>query len=220
MNILVASCMCNRISVAKVWVESIRRLNLPALVACDTVHDMELCTGKITPVRFAHTSLADKWNKIISSCLVLRDWTHLLILGDDDILATEVLGLYAAFQDHPYVGHQSMYMVEPITGRAKKFVYPNLIAIGSGRMLRRELVEAIGDMFPPDVNEGLDIHADMKIFELYNKQLPKLLPGTTMTGIKSDINIWKYDQLAGDGCPVEEATSFFTSKELELLNEI
>ena len=91
--------------------------------------------------------LGRKWNLAMEAALLL-EFDYALILGDDDIMACELLDAYCDYMNAsvPYFGVNELYVYSPLHDAAVRFTYPESVAklVGCGRMIDRTAIEKAG----------------------------------------------------------------------------
>jgi hypothetical protein len=95
----------------------------------------------VIPVEHRNLPLGEKWNFGLMEALKY-DWDYLLTLGSDDLLSGELLKLYT-WQDEA-AGINRCGIFDTLTG--KTAIFENSYAIGCGRVIRRDVIERMGDM--------------------------------------------------------------------------
>jgi hypothetical protein len=102
----------------------------------------ELChLYDVIPVEHRNLPLGEKWNFGLKEALKY-DWDYLLTLGSDDLLSRELLRTYT-WQDEA-AGLNRCGVVDTLTGQTA--IFENNYAIGCGRVIRRDVIERMGDM--------------------------------------------------------------------------
>lgn len=218
--------MYKRPKISSIFFESMERLNIPVIAGVSEEESLSVATkyGAEIVITDNHP-LGRKWNRTIQHAMSrIGNWTHLLIMGDDDILLPEFLPAIGKYPDEPLLGVSQMYITEPATKRAVRFEYKNGVAIGSGRVIRRDVLEKIGgELFDPTLEYGLDLSADHKLFQ-YGRHMPKIIDNNVrpmLTGLKSSTNIWPYEKFEiYESVPYFQALEGMGEKELKMINEL
>jgi hypothetical protein len=95
----------------------------------------------VIPLEHKNLPLGKKWNAGLREALKY-DWDYLLTLGSDDLLSNELLRNYT-WQDEA-AGLNKCGMLDTLTGETA--IFDNSYAIGCGRVIRRDVIERMGDM--------------------------------------------------------------------------
>jgi len=102
----------------------------------------ELCQlYDVIPLEHKNLPLGKKWNAGLREALKY-DWDYLLTLGSDDLLSNELLRNYT-WQDEA-AGINRCGILDTLTGETA--IFDNSYAIGCGRVIRRDVIERLGDM--------------------------------------------------------------------------
>ena len=115
------------------------RLGIETIAA--VTHDKDY---GIDTVRCMNSPLGHKWNKVATKALQY-DWTHLLIMGDDNAITDSAVGKIQENAWMPLGGFPSVTYVHPLTQRACDHWIDADIpkVIGAGRFIRRKIFEDI-----------------------------------------------------------------------------
>jgi hypothetical protein len=125
---------------------------------------------------------------------------YIFIVGSDDFFASSLIARYIPFMEErqPYIGIEGMFFCEPSTRRAMHFGgYPidhTLwgVAVGSGRMLRADLLPHRPWAWYADV--GLDGDITRLFWENHRILLP-VSTSEPAVDVKAGTNMWSYDRL-------------------------
>lgn len=229
MKLLCCTCMHERPKVSEIFLSNMKRLGIDvvAVVSEGDNATAAICEVYDTPYLFYdNLPLGAKWNKAMEIASTMLGYTHLMLCGDDDILSPELVPLIEEYQDNPFLGIESTYMIEPRSKKAQVMRYNKKvkIAMGSGKVIHMDLAKEVvkrGGMFDPQANSKLDGYADIILLGIGNYR-PVILDidKTLMCGIKTDKNIWSFDNFNYLAKEVDysEALSVFGNDELELLS--
>jgi hypothetical protein len=108
-------------------------------LAVDSGDQAELCERYgIHRIQHRNRPLGEKWNAGLAEVLKYQ-WDYLLILGSDDLLSSEYLS-----QDFgELTGLTRCGLIDTETGR--RAIFENDYVMGVGRVIRRDVVEALAD---------------------------------------------------------------------------
>jgi hypothetical protein len=95
----------------------------------------------VIAVEHRNLPLGEKWNFGLKEALKYK-WDYLLTLGSDDLLSGELLRTYT-FEDEA-AGLNRCGILDTLTGETA--IFDNSYAIGCGRVIRRDVIERMGDM--------------------------------------------------------------------------
>lgn len=154
--ILTLTCFYNRAKVSELFLQHQRKLNLSTLVAVSTIPDMELCEKYKTPFIYTpNEPLGTKWNELGKAALEY-EWTHVMIMGDDNLLHPDALPLYENHLDKDFFGLNSIYFIHPESQQAKQLTYtlPDRV-IGAGRVISRKAFQAAGNKISSLVTQNI-----------------------------------------------------------------
>ena len=195
LSLLCVTCMYDRPKVSAIFLQGMRRLGIPVLAAVSDMASKRLCIEKMRTMCIVvdNSPLGAKWNAVVKQALLFPSWTHLLISGDDDLYSDEFLQRIEEFQDNPFIGIESTYMVSPQEKHALHFRYNHGvgIAMGGGRVLKREVVEKMGGvLYDATQNKSLDHVGDMMLME--KGYMPVIIDTdkTLCVSVKAHRNIW------------------------------
>jgi len=231
---LCITCMYNRPKVSELFLIGMKRLGIPVVAAVSDDESEVLCwDNKVEYEWIKNEPLGNKWNEIACHALMLGRWTHLLISGDDDLYSNDFRDRLEEYQDHPLVGIESTYMVSPSDKQALYFKY-NLnrptddspfypIALGGGRMLKREVVEKLnGNLYNPEQNKSLDHYGDMVLME--QGYFPVIIDTdkTLCVSVKTRTNIWPIENFKNLAAEIdyEKAVGILPQSERRMIHEL
>lgn len=229
MNLLAVTCMYNRPIISEIFLENMKRLKIDVLPAVSDTMTDKVCAkfmydSVVEICLKANNPLGEKWNAVVKAALDMYEWTHLMIIGDDDILSPCILPLIESNAHHPFIGLSQMYMIEPQTKRAIRFHYNTGVVLGSGRVLRRKVVEELkGELFASHLERELDTSADLILWE-HARMRPVVIDKNTepmMTGIKTSMNLWPFSKFEHkEKSQYDKVLSGMGEKERELINNL
>jgi hypothetical protein len=120
-------------------------------------------------VKASNFNIGVKWNQGLEYCKQL-DFTHLLILGSDDIFSKNLIDAYLV-KDRPYIGLKDATAMSLVNGNVKHFEgYTDALrrgeSVGSGRMITKEVVNKAGYKLFKPLNKGLDLSMTQRLSEI------------------------------------------------------
>jgi hypothetical protein len=195
--------MYNRARISAIFLEGMRRLGIEVIAGVSDLTSLKLCIEqKIDHIYYQNRPVGAKFNRTLQEALLKKDWTHLMISGDDDLYDSDILGIYSQHQHEPCIGFGELYFLNPLIKKACKFVYDptNTKTIGAGRLIRREVIETLlstgAMLWDPERNSALDASMELALGTI--NIIPKRLTTskTLIYDIKSHQNIWRYNKLA------------------------
>jgi len=147
------------------------------------------------------------------------DYDYLMNLGSDDIITKELLFHYEKYfnNNHPFFGSTRLTFVNSKEKTLKTCDYQ--VMIGAGRCIRRDVLKETlerGDLYDK-IDKGLDLNS-MSKFRCMMSEIKN--PFDTIYDIKSDINIWTYDNIGGDGVEFERGSKGLTTKQIDKIIEL
>lgn len=104
----------------------------------------------VIPFEHRNLPLGEKWNAGLREALKYK-WDYLLTIGSDDLLSNELLRMYS-WQDEA-AGINRCGILDVATER--KAIFENSYVIGCGRIIRRDVIERMGDMVTVKYRECL-----------------------------------------------------------------
>lgn len=156
MRICYLTCLNERPQVSRLTIECFKRLRDPQDVrmyaAYSNDEDKKVLEDANDPhihgFNIPNVPVSHKWNSILQYALAdVHEFTHFLIMGDDDSLSTEGFERLCYYSYHHHIGFSNNYFYELRTGKAMVGMYQmknNLI--GAGRMFtRKALMETCND---------------------------------------------------------------------------
>ena len=145
------------------------------------------------------------------------DWEYLVEIGSDDLLKDEFLKVYA--WDSPILGLNDVALINTETGACKR-LSSKASRYGLGRAVRRSVIEKCGDLWHPAKNKGLDNSATirMALNGFGEKRVSCVEP--VAIGLKSSVNIWKYQGSKGKKYPFEKAIKGLSEPEINAIESL
>lgn len=180
------------------------QLDISLYVVASTDEDCQYLESKgIAYTVHENKPIGRKFSKGLHDALSMQ-WEYMMPIGSDDIIHPDLFGYYILEIEKgtKYFGTDSIVLMHPEKNRAKIFKIPpgNRIGmIGPGRMIHRSIVEHFDGHLWPAEDKGLTLYSNIRISNLHS---PKVLTlqkedGVLMFDIKSDENIWSYDNVIG-----------------------
>ena len=147
------------------------------------------------------------------------DYDYLMNLGSDDLINEELFECYDELfkNNHPFFGGTRLTFVDSVTKEVKNNDYG--IMIGAGRCIRKDaLLEVLEytEMYDP-IQRGLDLNS-MSKFKCAMTEVRN--PFTSIYDIKSDVNIWVYNNLGGTTIDFERGVEGLTTKQIDQILEL
>jgi len=149
MKIKIFAAMHGRHDVFRIFKAGVDRLqksfDCELFIVCSSDEDATLCNIMgIKNVRCANDPISDKHNYGVRQAMNDSDWTHLLIMGSDDVITDAGMGILTRL-DARHSGFYGGLFYNTENGDCKHWDYPRDLNIkrlfGAGRMLKRELIE-------------------------------------------------------------------------------
>lgn len=134
----------------KAGVDRLRKnFDCDVFMVCTTVDDANLLRLMEIPYVVADNHpVSDKHNAGLRGALADGDWTHLLIMGSDDVITNEGFDLLCRLNPR-HAGFYGGLFYDLRNDRCKHWDYPRDLSsrrlFGAGRMLSRELIEYVFD---------------------------------------------------------------------------
>lgn len=134
-----------------------------------------------------------------------EDFTHLIELGSDDIITEELLTEYASHLHKPYFGVRTYHMIDLRKQKAKFWEYgfngeAIQAPIGAGRVFSKEALEdvlSVDTLWPDAQMKVLDGASDNTMMRSGYRCAIVPFEGVGIIDIKSDENIWPFDEIEG-----------------------
>ena len=151
-KVLCLIALYKRHRVAELCFKGLNRLRQEFDITVLGVHSggfPELCRGyDVIPYEYKNLPLGEKWNAGLREAL-RYDWDYLLTIGSDDLLSNELLRLYTWSEEA--FGINRCGVIDLTTGR--QAIFENNYVIGAGRVIRRDVIERMGDQVVVKYNE-------------------------------------------------------------------
>ena len=148
--------MWNRPLVSELFAMSIQRVindnkkdfDIILMATVTGAESKDVCRRYDIPfVEGPNNPVSRKWNRGLEEALK-QQWDYLLIMGDDDIMSSDLLTHYKPYMEggYNYFGVDTLYFYSPVQHRAVHYTYsyPTPQLIGCGCMISREAVEDTG----------------------------------------------------------------------------
>ena len=163
---------------------------------------------------YKNEPLGEKKNAGIKEALKL-DFDYLVEINSDDVVKDSLLYLYKKDMEKglPFLGVINFAFLNSKNGECKHMNGRTLYGIG--RAYRKDI---LFEMWPNELNRGMDNWSE------FNLQQKGILPKTYRTesplgiDIKSDNNIWKWDEVKGEEIDRDVVLDGLSDKEIELIN--
>jgi len=140
-------------------------------------------------------------------------------LGSDDIITKELFEIYEPLfkENYPFFGGTRLTIIDSKSKRLKTTDYQAMI--GAGRCIRKDVLKDVLEIQPmySKIQRGLDFNS-MSKFKCAMKEIKN--PFRTIYDIKSDTNIWAYDNLGGDELEFEKGIEGLTTKQIDNILEL
>ncbi len=199
MKIICLVTMYNRPRISEIFLTGMRRLGIEVFASVSDRFSNDICNKfGIQCILEPNLPIGKKLNKTLES-IMHKDWTHLMISGDDDLYLNEILDIYDTYKDEPAIGFKTLYFIEPSSQRAMRFEYEADITIGAGRLLRRDVVEKVlqikKGLWDRYLNKGLDasMTRNLNFIGVTARCIP--LDKPLIIDVKSKQNIWSFDRI-------------------------
>jgi len=147
------------------------------------------------------------------------DYDYLMNLGSDDIITKELFDLYEPLfkEDHPFFGSTRLTFINSESKEIKTADYG--ILIGAGRCISKDVLLDVledGEMYDC-IQKGLDLNSMAK----FNCRMTELKNDfNTIFDIKSEENIWTYDNLGGERVNFEKGVEGLSTKQIDQILEL
>lgn len=146
-------------------------------------------------------------------------YDYLMNLGSDDIITKELFEIYEPLfkENYPFFGGTRLTIIDSKSKRLKTTDYQAMI--GAGRCIRKDVLKDVLEIQPmySKIQRGLDFNS-MSKFKCAMKEIKN--PFRTIYDIKSDTNIWAYDNLGGDELEFEKGIEGLTTKQIDNILEL
>ena len=194
-RIALITCLHNRKKVSQIAFACFERLqkDFPVeMIFCysnkenDVPHYDE--SDYITGIEHPNSPVSNKWNKLLEYALrSSRNYTHFLIMGDDDSISSEGLELLLSANSH-HVGFRRNYYYDLLFHKAMLHEYEfHRKLIGAGRLVSREAIEQT--VLRQKVIIRREFHIPNKIFHPGNNALLTIAQADYLCGYKHAVKI-------------------------------
>lgn len=179
--------------------------------------ELEKCRLKTTWVQAENKPLGKKFNTVLRAAKKCNP-DYVFITGDDDIYNDRFWKQYqeAANQGFHFIGLLDAFLVDVETASAKYF--PGYSrerkgeTLGAGRMIHKHLLDIFDwELWENGINSGLDASMTKTLSHLNYMSLAiqGLSQNVIMVDLKSDVNIWSYNNWYGLTRNLEEVSNIF-----------
>jgi len=149
MKIHLLSCIWKRPQVTELFLAGIRRLqndfDVSGTIVVSTDEDMALVTSLLPSnfevISYPNNPLSNKFNQGLFHAMK-SEWDGLLIMGSDNLLSNEGLGLLID-SNKPYVGFGDIHFFSTETREWRLFTHDSTRLIGAGRLIKREVLNLL-----------------------------------------------------------------------------
>lgn len=157
-------------------------------VLCDEL-GIPYCTAPNKP-------LGQKHNMGLKHALTM-EWDYIMQMGSDDIMHPELLHYYAGWmgiKDH--FGVDRIYFTNLKRAMECRLTPGGVNSlIGAGRMISRKAIMKVQELWPNDINRSLDFFSQKRLVKRGYPAFVVRLDDTYLVDVKSQVNIWKYEDL-------------------------
>ena len=148
------------------------------------------------------------------------EFDYLMNLGSDDIITKD---LFKAYEDYfnkgvGIFGGTKATFIDSESKEVKRFDYG--VLIGAGRCIRKDiLLEYTKDGMYDKIQRCLDMNSMKRFISVSNTEVQ--IPFTAIYDIKSDNNIWKFNELPkGESLGFSEAVKGLNTKQIDTILEL
>lgn len=145
------------------------------------------------------------------------DFDYLMNLGSDDIITKDLFESYEEYfnNDRAIFGGTKVTFIDSQTKEAKETDYQ--VLIGAGRCIRKDVVKECNPLYGA-IQKGLDLNSLTKMKRYAHTEID--IPYGCIYDIKSDTNIWSFDDLGGDKKDFETAVKGLSTKQIDAILEL
>lgn len=240
-TLAIVTCFWRRARVSRVYWAGIARLRaahhglrVVAVLSRDDHDNITMARQRGAHVTIAfhpNEPLCDKFNAGTRAARRLRGVDRVMVLGSDDVLSTSALRLLlAASTRAAVVGPRDFYFYDAATARLK--YWPGYAStheragrpIGAGRIMTRDVLDHFAWAPWPHhpVQRGQDGQLDLALLhagvELQSVALQPV--GAFGVDVKSDDNLWSYEQQPGTPVDVAMMRAQLSRHELRALDRL
>lgn len=217
MKIIVLTAMHARHDLMEIFATAMTRLR----ESFDIETCVALSSGDFENARICHehgfhtvkTNNRPLSNKLNTGLQLLRDrdWTHVMILGSDDILSNRLIEVHTRHHDADFVAIHDLWFwgMNPKRAGYDTFTYWRAGSgrIGAGRLLSRRVIEALDyKLWPDRENGGLDGRSAKRIkdldLDLKRVSYSLLEHNAFMVDIKYELNVSSLSPILSRGTAV------------------
>lgn len=138
------------------------------------------------------------------------DYEYLIEIGSDDLLKTEAL--YSYGWDAPVLGLMDFALINTRNGQAKR-ISTTIPKFGAGRAIKRFVIENF--KIWNDANcRGLDNSSTFELAKNGIMMKGVKTDGPLVVGLKSGVNLWDFDSLAGKRYDINTALNGLSEEEI------
>lgn len=142
-------------------------------------------------IYFSNDDIGAKHNAGLEYALKF-DWDRMIQFNSDTLLTDELIKKYLSVPEVDLLGVDKCVFLQD--DKAKEVQYQTII--GAGRCLSRNIIEKVFPLWPTEVEYGLDGKSNLKMITAGASNKAYNLRG--VYDMKSERNIWKYDDLEGE----------------------
>lgn len=172
-----------------------------------------------------NSPLGRKWNNALDYSRRF-DYTHLVVLGSDDLLNVETFKSYYLYKNYGCVWFRDLFITDFVTRRSiylKGYYRQNRKVIGAGFMIARNIIEQANfKLWKNSLNKGLDgsmVDTINSLPLVFSRRMIGTLEGCVLVDLKSDVNIHGFTSLKGEK-PRRNPLSYFPEEIFTLNNVI
>lgn len=170
-------------------------------------------------VQASNECLGSKMNIGIKEAVKI-DFDYLMNLGSDDIITKKLFEIYEPyFEDNcKMFGCTRVTYIDSQTKEVKHNDYQ--IMIGAGRCIRKDILIDIlksGEMYDK-IQRGLDLNSMSKFNRHSHTEIAN--PFEVLYDIKSETNIWKFNDLGGDLVGFEQGCKGLSTEQIDSILEL
>jgi glycosyltransferase involved in cell wall biosynthesis len=134
--------------------------------------------------------------------LMSKDFDYLIQCGSDDLIYSDYFDfIEKELGKTDYFGVKTYYPVDLNTGDVKKWTYDVNHPIGLGRCVSKKALKEVlkkGDLWPNDLNIGLDTHSDVEMIKAGYRCKLLDLNKPYLFGLKSGNDLHSFEELKGE----------------------
>lgn len=171
--------------------------------------------------------LGRKHNTGLEAALKL-DWEYCLNFGSDDLVSSKLFDIYDPYfqSGEDFFGLNDVWFYDVYSGNLSHYFYQKTYAaFGAGRVVSRRMIEKIKGkgrlvFWEDEKNKGLDSSSrEIAVRNGYENLIIRT-DEPVIVDVKTDVNIWGYDNYRGNEKNFEELRGFFNKKILKDLIEL